>query len=1168
MTNVDYSLRTYFQDKIKDKEPNLFLTTKTPGKSKVDSYSRACQSAQKRQPVILTRPEYEKIGTQYPEFLDEARHAVYGTGPEKYYYICPQYWDTRTNMPLSEKDMKDNNLYSHIIDDTQKKLTIDKYIYHLNDHGKLNQYPNFIIKNGQCAPCCFNKHNTPKAKHQKQTCNQSFEPPSKKSPDPSVNNKAYTPNKTMKLKKVREDTTTFQPITPPQVQSDITTTIKNIKKDIKSTKELIKGSDYIKNADKFPLDHTRLGFLPKPLTNLFEVDISRCMYIQDHKGVSSDYDCILRSGIVINRTQSFLECIADMYGISIDALKFRIYEYLTIDNFIRVQNGNLVNAFYDTDIDTSAFLTDYNNARETSKLYSVLILDDTYSDQVMAYNHIYFDKVFVSYINFIHNYLFKTSTYVDHTFMWDIILQLYDINLCIFEIKTVPSGQETEEIVNMLCPPNRYSMQVLHPNLKHDIAFIIKKNEYYEPVYIFRTFNKETKKIKFFNDKQTSVIYTVQLLKKLIQNIGRNCSVQETTNISVYELYRALSYKQYVVTHKVMDYSTKIIGLRVSDRTQSTAVIPCLPNTIIESDYNISTIPIKLVTSDTVWNSFIETVRFYNTLFTTFGNSSFVDKLPKLQYTLLDETRTFVVGFITQHNQLIEVTDRVEYNDVIRDKYPEYTGKFMTYMEEQAVSLTTVTNVFSKDLISDITHTDITRNRISSEVLLETIQYALFRNIIKTWIRKSPIYRPWVFKLVEDGQEHIKNRTFTDDVRAELMNNMISVLDALSHDEEAGHTIIFMDEVPTGFIDTLTSFDIDTATMVYLSKQYHNDENYYIKIAEEILFNNRMRKYILSETQLSFYKQSFDVNSEEILLNELSINEYYDKIDYHPLAKYTKYSYYDEVGQYGEDANQIKDEYNHIITNDVIDVLCETPSYVTVPSTSFVKRIMHTSIQPNIMQHVFSCIYSIIEIIMSDMILYIPEFSAFVKKTSGEIRADLTKLYSTYDANINITASIYRILTNEGKLNVIKYLKSINELTISNIVNTPTYTLSLLDYWILCIGYDIPAVVINERLSMASRFSQSERFVWICNRKKYTTIPERFFCILGTGSIEVGEKKVYTLLSKSTEGIDRLFTLEDFLPKMQDTLRDTFNKSIDVSEYINKFVITPIKIHSKSPRRG
>lgn len=1163
MTNVDYSLRTYFQDKIKDKEPSLFLTSKTPGKTKVDSYSRACQSAQKRQPVILTRPEYEKIGAKYPEFLDEARHAVYGTGPEKYYYICPQYWDTRTNMPLSEKDMKDNNLYQHIIDDTQKKLTADRYIYHLNDKGKLNMYPNFIIKNGQCAPCCFNKHNTPKVKHQKKTCNQSFDPPSNPRSKSSVVHKVTTPNKTMKLKKARDDTNTFQPITPPPVHTDTTAIIiKNIKKDIKNTKELIKGSDYIKNPDKFPLDPNRLGFLPKSLTNLFEVDISRCMYIQDHKGVASDYDCILRSGIVLNRNQSFLECVADMYGISIDALKFRIYEYLTIDNFIKVQNGNLVNAFYNTDIDTSAFLTEYDRARETSKLYSVLILDDAYSDQVMSYNHIYFDKVFVSYVNFIHNYLFKTTTYVDHTFLWDIILQLYDINLCIFEIKPVTPGQDGEEIVNMLCPPNRYSMQVLHPNLKHDIAFIIKKNEYYEPVYIFRTFNKETKKIKFFNDKQTSVIYTVQLLKKLVQNIGRNCAVQETTNISVYELYRALSYKQYVVTHKVMDYSTKIIGLRVSDRLQNIAVIPCLPNTIIESDYNISTIPIKLVTSDTVWSTFTETVRFYNTLVTAFGNSSFVEKLPKLQYSLLDESGKFVVGFITQHHQLIEVTDRLPY-DILQTRYPRYPGKFMTYVEEQAVSLTTVTNVFTKDLISDITHTDTTRTRISSEILLETIQYALFRNIIKTWIRKSSVFRPWVFNLVAEGASHIKNGTLTKQIKDELMNNMITVLEALSHDEAAGNNIIFIDDVPTGFIDTLTSFDIHTASTVYLSKQYTNDVNYFIKIAEEILFNNRMRKYILSEMHISFYKQSFDVNSEEILLNELSINEYYDKIDYHPLSKYTKYTYYDEVGQSGEDENKIKDEYNHIISNDVIDILCETPSYVTVQSTSFVKRIMETSIQPNIMQHAFSCIYSIIEIIMSDMISYIPEFSGFVKKTSGEIRSDLTKLYSTYDTNINITASIYRILSNEGKLNIIKYLKSINELTISNLVNTPTYTLSLLDYWILCIGYDIPAVVINERLSMASRFNQADRFVWICNRKKYTTIPERFFCILGTGSIEVGEKKIYTLLSKSTDDIDRLFNITNFLPKMQDTLKDTFTKSMDVSEYINKFVITPIKIHSK-----
>ena len=115
------SLRTYFQDKIKQKEPNLFFTNKTPGKGKSEPYSRSCQSSQKRQPVILTKDEYQTIVEKHPEYTNNDKHVVYGTGPNKYYYICPQYWDIRTNLPISEDEMRAGNLYDHVVDDKQKK---------------------------------------------------------------------------------------------------------------------------------------------------------------------------------------------------------------------------------------------------------------------------------------------------------------------------------------------------------------------------------------------------------------------------------------------------------------------------------------------------------------------------------------------------------------------------------------------------------------------------------------------------------------------------------------------------------------------------------------------------------------------------------------------------------------------------------------------------------------------------------------------------------------------------------------------------------------------------------------------------------------------------------------------------------------------------------------
>ena len=271
------SLRTYFQDKIKSKEPTLFLTSKTHGKEKPESYSRNCQSSQKRQPVILTADEYNSITEIQPEYLKPEKHIIYGTGDTKYYYICPQYWDVRNNTPITEKEMKDNNLYQHIIDDSQKKITDTKYIYHLSDNGKINPYPNFIIKNGQCAPCCFQKNTTAKIALRKK-CNQSIS--TNDTSNESIQDIVSISKKSSKTKSTRKMIQSSKTKIEPLEDVDVTPIVDNPSSFINNVErteidqytptEAAKASkvaskqtsEYVKNSEKFPLDPCRLGYIP------------------------------------------------------------------------------------------------------------------------------------------------------------------------------------------------------------------------------------------------------------------------------------------------------------------------------------------------------------------------------------------------------------------------------------------------------------------------------------------------------------------------------------------------------------------------------------------------------------------------------------------------------------------------------------------------------------------------------------------------------------------------------------------------------------------------------------------------------------------------------------------------------------------------------------------
>ena len=75
----------------------------------------------------------------------------------------------------------------------------------------------------------------------------------------------------------------------------------------KSTKqkpvEAMEADDYIKGADKFPLEQNRWGFLPLSLQIFLNVDRQKCVI----KGttLNPNVPCLLRHGVEIDKRRSF-----------------------------------------------------------------------------------------------------------------------------------------------------------------------------------------------------------------------------------------------------------------------------------------------------------------------------------------------------------------------------------------------------------------------------------------------------------------------------------------------------------------------------------------------------------------------------------------------------------------------------------------------------------------------------------------------------------------------------------------------------------------------------------------------------------------------------------------------------------------------------------------------
>jgi hypothetical protein len=264
----------YFQTLIEKKDPILILKEDT---KEYNAYSRTCLSDKRRQPVILTDSQIDKINKDHPGFLREQDVLKYGSDEKhQYNYICPRYWCIKNNTFIDPKDIKevkgkDGKIeYVHepkkgpscgkVLPKKDKKIKPGYYIYEFNDES----YPGLIPDkhpNGLCLPCCFKNYNTDGRIKAKQRCLE--------------NDK-------------KEDN-----------------------KEVKKKEEVSKSDEYILGPEKFPLDIGRWGYLPPEIQTILHEINADCQISKTNTNIKENHPCLLRHGIEINKKQSFVAAISD-----------------------------------------------------------------------------------------------------------------------------------------------------------------------------------------------------------------------------------------------------------------------------------------------------------------------------------------------------------------------------------------------------------------------------------------------------------------------------------------------------------------------------------------------------------------------------------------------------------------------------------------------------------------------------------------------------------------------------------------------------------------------------------------------------------------------------------------------------------------------------------------
>ena len=1127
--NIDgMPLRNYFQGKIEEKDSKLIV--KSPVKNErgeFSIYSKICQSIHKRQPVILTDNELDKINKEHKDFLRPEDIIKYGSDPKNQFnYICPRYWCLKTNKPIDPNEFKEieengKKVLVHptcgkIIPEDEEKVIPGHYVYEFykpkRGDEKYKKYPGFIPDkhpDGYCLPCCFDKYNTEGRIKAKEKCEakQSTEEPS-------------------------------------------------VKKDEKQ-KDL---DEYIYGPEKFPLSQGRWGYLPMQIQQILNELNEDCQISKTNSNIKLNHPCLVRHGIEVNYKQSFIACVSDaLYFakkiksensktekfakvLTIKEMKQRIIKSLTIDNFINYQNGNLVKDFY-SNTESVVDINKYN----TTKIFTQLNLED-------ENERLFFSKIASSFENFIH-FLNDDDVIIDHSYLWDIICQpnkyLFPlgINLIIFEI---PNNDITNN-VRLVCPTNHYSNEFYES--RKDTIFLLKEDDYYEPIYSYTINEKSIKVKKDFSEHDPTLSKTmrevfISVIKPYFKNI---CTPLESMPengllppsvykvrkpLNLYSLIEQLDKCGYKILKFVLNFNSKVIGvLANSQHSEINGFVPCYPSGLNEDLKN--SLGFVFMTDLSLWNNYDDTMEFLNILEKKSKKRDKLALIPcKPIFKVVEDE--LVVGILTETDQFIQLSETIPESDIPEgSKYFIPTLKNSNYIinkdktpMESADSIITISNKVDEERVDYI-----------KKIKLETNFYNVFRNTVRILLIDYEN-----IKIKEKIETEIKKQYITYTQKLANINKLLInlVKDKIQFIGDSNYYKLIQ-EVSTCIVKNSDSCkntpnlcaltEDDKCKLILPEKNLltnkPNEAMYYNKMADELIRYNRIKSFMLQpEMYLSFGNIGYNLRDNEIILTQSSLTqEYFEDIIEAKINKYIGSTSYDEARPI------ISQNYDNTIKNLGEPTIDEQECKKTVNSkisisqwaTSFPKNFTEISYGKSVY-----CTFNIImDIIRRKTGTYI---------SVNEIKNILYDEYKKYLQNYG--EKVLDILTMEGKKTLCDRVKT-GALTFTDFIYSEKYFITPFDLWLLVNKFEIPTIFVSQTPILQSSYES-------CGFIAYGEEENKFVFIVipvlkaetepGFKIIEDEEKSIFISLDK--------------LINTQNTRNIMFDDKITIKSYLVTFTKT------------
>ena len=1030
------SLRNYFQDKIEELDSPLIVKQKI---GQYSIYSKVCQSHQKRQPIILTDEELNRIKKEQKGFLRPEDIIKYGSDKnKKFNYICPRYWCLKTNKPINPTELKEKTengkkiLYHPTcgkvlppVKGKGKEVVIPgHYVYEFykpkNNNPNYKRYPGFQVDKhpkGYCLPCCFDKY--------------------------------LTEGRVSANKKCMEEET------------------EDTSKDKKKEQEQ---DEYIKGPDKFPLTSGRWGYLPVAIQTMLHEINADCQISKTNTSIKQNHPCLLRHGVEVNDKQSFIACISDAIFftqyvldkkgkpttekakiLSIPEMKNRIIKSLTIDNFIKYQNGNLITDFYNPNK-----IVDISKYKDNNLIKKLNLSNET--------DKLFFEKIVSAFENFI-DYLKDDDVLIDHTYLWDLVCQpnkfLFGnegINLVILEL---PKDDITNN-VRLICPTNHYSTEFYEAR-KYTLI-LMKEDNYYEPIYSYKINNNKITVSKMFSEKEPNLSSTMRaVFKEIIKPFyDNNCRPLPSmpveylakNPIPLYSLIQKLDKREYDIVKLVINFNAKVIGVLAKSPEGIQGFVPCYPTAL--SDNLKQNLDYVLMTDPNLWNTYENTVDFLTNLEKRSSKKRQQSDIPcKPVFKIVEDE--LVVGILTETNQFIQLSQPIPEQD-IRSKKNLISIKDKNYI----INKNNNPMIQSDVIITTSNKEDVERVDYIKRIKLETNFYNVFRNTIKILLND---YQN--IKLRKKIETDLSNAFIIYSQKLKKINDLLKELvkDSIAFTGDKNYYKL-INEVSTCIVKDGKNCK-DTPNLCAVSENgkcrlilpeknlitnKENKEIYFGKISDEIIRFNRIRSFMFQpQSYLSFENIGYNLRENEIIMvQSLLTQEYFENLTPAVINNYVKFNSYDEVEpiisqQYDNNVSSLnaaigkqvektcqKSEREHITSNfwkkgfpeDFKEIVYNKSSYCT-----------------------FSCLIDLIE-----------------KKTGEKLSINKLKnsLFEEYKTYLERFApQIIDILILEGKKTLGDQVKA-ETLTFSSFIYTDSYFITPLDIWLLVQKYKIPTILISQ----------------------------------------------------------------------------------------------------------